>query len=83
MFYFEYFDAVQTSESDLVDYEAVCSKENMVISEEFKRTVFQKDELKQILDIQVSIALPPEQWSKILEQILLVVLILGRWLLPR
>ena len=78
-----YFDVVQTSESDLVDYEAVCSKENMVISEEFKRTVFQKDELKQILDIQVSIALPPEQWSKILEQILLVVLILGRWLLPR
>ena len=78
-----YFDAVQTSESDLVDYEGVCSKENMVISEEFKRTVFQKDELKQILDIQVSIALPPEQWSKILEQILLVVLILGRWLLPR
>ena len=41
--------------------------------------VFQKDELKQILgDIQVSISLTPEQWGKILEQILLVVLILGR-----
>ena len=74
---------LQTSESDLVDYEAVCSKENMVISEDFKRKVFEKDELKQILDIEVSIALPPEQWSKILEQILLVVLILGRWLLPK
>ena len=60
--------------------------------------VFQIDELKQILgDIQVSIALAPEQWGKILEQILLVVLILGRhvkyvqikfnfscrWLLPK
>ena len=42
--------------------------------------VFEKDELKQILDIHVYIALPPEQWSKILEQILLVVLILGRCL---
>ena len=41
--------------------------------------VFEKDELKQILDIHVYIALPPEQWSKILEQILLVVLILGRY----
>ena len=40
--------------------------------------VFEKDGLKQILDIHVYIALPPEQWSKILEQILLVVLILGR-----
>ena len=44
----------QTSTSDLADYEAVCSKENMVISAEFKRKVFEKDELKQILDIEVT-----------------------------
>ena len=25
----------------------------------------------------------PEQWTRILEQIVLVVLILGRWLLPK
>ena len=43
-------------------------------------TVFKKDELKQILgDIPVHISLSPEQWGKILEQILLVVLILGRF----
>ena len=76
-------ELMQTSRSELEDYEAVCSKENRNISEEFKRKVFEKDELKQILDIEVSIALTPEQWSKILEQILLVVLILGRWLLPK
>lgn len=76
-------ELMQTSRPELEDYEAVCSKENRNISEEFKRKVFEKDELKQILDIEVSIALTPEQWSKILEQILLVVLILGRWLLPK
>ena len=69
---------LQTSESDLVDYERVCSKEHMNISEEFKKKVFEKDELEEFLDIEVHIALTPEQWSKILEQILLVVLILGR-----
>ena len=44
----------------------------------YKQTELFKDELEQFLDIEVHIALTPEQWSKILEQILLVVLILGR-----
>ena len=57
-------ELMQTSESDLVDYESVCSTENKVISEEFKKKVFEKDELKQILDIEVHIALPPEQVSQ-------------------
>lgn len=39
--------------------------------------------LKEILDINLNIALKPEQWTKILEQVVLVVLILGRWLLPK
>ena len=46
---------LKASESDLKDFENVCSKENMVISEEFKRKVLEKDELKQILDIEVLI----------------------------
>ena len=39
--------------------------------------------LKKILDINLNIALKPEQWTRILEQVVLVVLILGRWLLPK
>ena len=46
---------LKASESDLKDFKNVCSKENMVISEEFKRKVLEKDELKQILDIEVLI----------------------------
>ena len=46
---------LKASDSDLKDFENVCSKENMVISEEFKRKVLEKDELKQILDIEVLI----------------------------
>ena len=46
--------------------------------------VFEKEDLPDILgDIHVNLAFNPEQWSKILEQLLLVVLILGRWLLPK
>ena len=44
---------LKISESELKDFENVCSKENMVISDEFKRKVLEKDELKQILDIEV------------------------------
>lgn len=39
--------------------------------------------LKRILDIDLNISLKPEQWTRILEQVVLVVLILGRWLLPK
>ena len=46
---------LKISESELKDFENVCSKENMVISDEFKRKVLEKDELKQILDIQVKV----------------------------
>ena len=49
------FMILKASESDLKDFKNVCSKENMVISEEFKRKVLEKDELKQILDIEVLI----------------------------
>ena len=46
--------------------------------------MFEKEDLPDILgDIHVNLAFNPEQWSKILEQLLLVVLILGRWLLPK
>ena len=46
---------LKISESELKDFENVCSKENMVISDEFKRKVLEKDELKQILDIEVKV----------------------------
>ena len=41
--------------------------------------VFRTVSLQQILDIELDISLTPEQWSRILEQILLMVLILGRF----
>ena len=50
-----YFLILKISESELKDFENVCSKENMVISDEFKRKVLEKDELKQILDIEVKV----------------------------
>ena len=34
--------------------------------------------MRKILDMDVRISLTPEQWAKVLEQVLLVVLILGR-----
>ena len=36
-----------------------------------------------ILDMDVTISLKPDDWTRILEQILLVILIMGRWLLPK
>ncbi|CAG0890063.1 unnamed protein product [Darwinula stevensoni] len=42
-----------------------------------------KEALSRLLDIYLPLALPREQWAKILEQMLLVILIVGRWLLPK
>ena len=33
--------------------------------------------------MDVTISLKPDDWTRILEQILLVILIMGRWLLPK
>ena len=55
MLHYFIFLILKISESELKDFENVCSKENMVISDEFKRKVLEKDELKQILDIEVKV----------------------------
>ena len=55
----------------------------MEISEETRNRVEKSEENLNFLDINVNIALKPDQWTRILEQIVLVVLILGRWLLPK
>eukprot|EP00093_Oithona_nana_P001307 01307.XXX_946_1710_1 [CDS] Oithona nana genome sequencing. len=34
-------------------------------------------------DLKIKLKMRPEQWTRILEQIVLLVLILGRWLLPK
>ena len=67
---------------DLEEASLVC--QSVHISQDTRDRVFTKEEgLKKILDINLNIALKPEQWTRILEQIVLVVLILGRWLLPK
>ena len=59
-------------------------KELKLPSNATQNQIFPKEEgLKEILDIQLNITLKPEQWMRILEQVVLVVLILGRWLLPK
>ena len=58
--------------------------DDVVVSAETKKRVFDKEEgLKKILDIEIGIQLKPDQWARILEQMVLVALILGRWLLPK
>jgi hypothetical protein len=55
------------------------------VSQEMRHRLFnsKEDGLKELFDINVNIMLKPEQWTRILEQTVLVVLILGRWLLPK
>ena len=36
-----------------------------------------------LLQLRISISLGKEEWCKILEQMLLLILIIGRWLLPK
>ena len=73
---------VQVKRQDLEEASLVC--QSVHISQDTRDRVFTKEEgLKKILDINLNIALKPEQWTRILEQIVLVVLILGRWLLPK
>ncbi len=58
----------------------------ITISEETRSRVLDTSRevgLKSIGDIKLNITLKPEQWTRILEQVVLVVLILGRWLLPK
>ena len=65
--------------------EASAACAHIPISEEtrMRMTAAKEEGLKKILDINLNITLKPEQWTKILEQVVLVVLILGRWLLPK
>uniref|UniRef100_A0A0K2V3B7 Transmembrane protein 26like [Nasonia vitripennis] n=1 Tax=Lepeophtheirus salmonis TaxID=72036 RepID=A0A0K2V3B7_LEPSM len=63
--------------------EASVACRSILTDETRKLSLSNEEGLKKILDINVNIALKPEQWTRILEQIALVVLILGRWLLPK
>ena len=54
------------------------------ISEETKNKIQNYDgENIKLIDINVHITLKPDQWTRILEQIVLMVLIVGRFLLPK
>lgn len=67
--------------SDLVEANKACKF--IDISQDTRNRLQKNEEILKILDLNLSIALKPEQWTRILEQIVLVVLILGRWLLPK
>ena len=72
----------QMKATDLIEASNVCS--DVQITAETKSRVLSKEEgLKKILDIEIGIQLKPEQWTRILEQLVLFVLILGRLLLPK
>ena len=72
----------QMKATDLIEASNVCS--DVQITVETKSRVLSKEEgLKKILDIEIGIQLKPEQWTRILEQLVLFVLILGRLLLPK
>ena len=50
--------------------DAITACNNIEISQETRDRVFMKEEgLKKILDINLNIALKPEQWTRILEQV--------------
>ena len=58
----------QIRQQDLEEASTAC--ESITISEETRDRLFTKEEsLKQILDIELKIALKPDQWTRILEQV--------------
>ena len=68
-------------EEDFEDARHAC--DGVEIPKEAEQRFQSSMEKVEVLDFKLNIALKPEQWTRILEQIVLVVLILGRWLLPK
>ena len=56
---------------------------SIIISDETKQRIRNRGENLGIPIPEVEISLKPDQWSRILGQTVLVILILGRWLLPK
>lgn len=75
------FHLIKVKANELKEAQQAC--QSVEISEETRNRVEKNEENLNFLDIHVNIALKPDQWTRILEQIVLVVLILGRWLLPK